>query len=671
MERHDTHALSDNSSSSNHSYQFDDKNKANRKSYQKNFMNDGNINKQLNNQIKKINELLNKYNINSEKIQKRRSSMKNIKRNRNRNSLQEEIKPQYFKSSFNNNNNNIDNDYYTSSNKDKEGKYIFNEIQTKNSVIDREDRKNDDSNKNRDSFIKGNAINDNDPIIKENKEIKNNNDLDKKPNKKDMLIYSLTYKNVSRETRFNNIKKNNDDKIKKIDEKHKLLIYHQVYKSHNLIREIEKPGRSFITKISKLIYRNPSFEDLSENPKLSLTVKNNFCFFTKQYVNTKTYKREINSKTYKKEIKLNNYQNQKFKKEADDEKIPSFSSIESSSSDTYSKPKSKTRKLEKNKVKIKSNNISKKKAKLYNYKSFKGQKSLSIKSKLSKDKSDETKKNIAKKKKNIKNYKKKLNNITDRKLNGININIRKNSLGNKYYEKINNLENEIDNKYEKIKMKNKNLKDIEFKKFLEEEQAKRKAQIINYIKKSGINSYNFFYPKELSPLFSTFKNKYTIYPTLNVNRKNSIEIGAHNNVIVNSKQYSIIKSNLQNDNSSMIEFKDNPHIIERHYGIEKDCPLCRAFQMRKLKNKNRSSINYNKLMRYKNSIITNKNASIGEIGSARIKTPKIFNFVNPNNEISALSINRTKKNYSIQKNEYIDEFPFFKENAILNDYLNQ
>ena len=670
MERHDTHALSDNSSSSNHSYQFDDKNKANRKSYQKNFMNDGNINKQLNNQIKKINELLNKYNINSEKIQKRRSSMKNIKRNRNRNSLQEEIKPQYFKSSFNNNNN-IDNDYYTSSNKDKEGKYNFNEIQTKNSVIDREDRKNDDSNKNRDSFIKGNPINDNDPIIKENKEIKNNNDLDKKSNKKDMLIYSLTYKNVSRETRFNNIKKNNDDKIKKIDEKHKLLIYHQVYKSHNLIREIEKPGRSFITKISKLIYRNPSFEDLSENPKLSLTVKNNFCFFTKQYVNTKTYKREINSKTYKKEIKLNNYQNQKFKKEADDEKIPSFSSIESSSSDTYSKPKSKTRKLEKNKVKIKSNNISKKKAKLYNYKSFKGQKSLSIKSKLSKDKSDETKKNIAKKKKNIKNYKKKLNNITDRKLNGININIRKNSLGNKYYEKINNLENEIDNKYEKIKMKNKNLKDIEFKKFLEEEQAKRKAQIINYIKKSGINSYNFFYPKELSPLFSTFKNKYTIYPTLNVNRKNSIEIGAHNNVIVNSKQYSIIKSNLQNDNSSMIEFKDNPHIIERHYGIEKDCPLCRAFQMRKLKNKNRSSINYNKLMRYKNSIITNKNASIGEIGSARIKTPKIFNFVNPNNEISALSINRTKKNYSIQKNEYIDEFPFFKENAILNDYLNQ
>lgn len=664
MERHDTHALSDNSSSSNHSYQFDDKNKAYRKSYQKNFMNDANINKQLNNQIAKINDLLNKYNINSDQSQKRRSSMKSIKgnRNRHRNSLQEEIKSQFFKSSFNNNNINIGQDYYTSSNKDKDGKYNLNSAQTKNSNIDIEDRKNDIPSKNRDSFLKGNEINNNDFIIKENKEIKDNNDdLDKKSNKKDMLIYSLSYKKVSRETRFNNIKKNKDNKIKKIDEKQKLLIYHQVYKSHNLIREIEKPGRSFITKISKLIYRNPSFEDLSENPKLSLTVKNNFCFITKQHINTKTYKREI---------KLNNYQNQKFKKEADDEKIPSFSSIESSSSDTYSKPKSKSKKLEKNKVKIKSNNISKKKTKLFNYKSFKGQKSLSVKSKLSKDKSDETKKGMAKKKKNIKYYKKKLNNITDKKLDGININIRKNSLSNKYYGKINNLESEIDNKYEKIKMKNRNLKDNDFKKFLEEEQTKRKAQIINYIKKSGINSYNFFYPKELSPLFSTFKNKYTIYPTLNINRKNSIEIGAHNNVIVNSKQYSIIKSNLQNDNISMSEFRDNQHIIERHYGIEKDCPLCRAFQMRKLKNKNRSSINYNKLMKYKNSIISNKNSSIGELGSARIKTPSIFSFVNPNNEISDLSRNRAK-NYCMQKKEYIDEFPYFKENEILNDYLSQ
>jgi len=652
MERHDTHALSDNSSSSNHSYQLDDKNKAYRKSIQKNAMKDNTINKQLDNQIKKINELINKYDINSDKNKKRRASMKSIKGNRN--SIQAELKSQFFKSCFNNNNINIENEYFTSSNKDKECKYNLNSIQTKNSIIDKEDRKNDIPNKNKDSFIKGNEINDNDLTIKENKEIRDNNDL----NKKDMLIYSLSYKKINKETRFNNIKKNKDDKIKKIDEKQKLLIYQHVYKSHNLIREIEKPGRSFITKISKLIYRN-SFDD-SDNQKLSLTVKNNFCFITKQNINTKTYKRDI---------KFNNYQNQKIKKEVDDEKIPSFSSIESSSSDTYSKPKSKKKKMEKNKMKIKSNNISKKKAKLYSYKSIKGQKGMSLISKLSKDKIDETKKDLTKKKKNIKYNKKKLNNIIGKKFDGININIRKNSLSNKYYEKINNLENEIDNKYEKIKMKSKNSKDItnnDIKKLLEKEQIKRKAQIINYIKKSGINSYNFFYPKEISPLFSTFKNKYTIYPTLNVNRKNSIEIGAHNNVIVNSKQYSIIKSNIQNDNLSLIEFKDNQHIIERHYGIEKDCPLCRAFQMKKLKNKNRSSVNYNKLMRYNNSIVNNKNASIGELGSARIKTHNIFSFANSNNEITSLS-----RNYSIKKNEYIDEFPFFKENAFLNDYLSQ
>lgn len=655
MERHDTHALSDNSSSSNHSYQFDDKNKGYRKSYQKNDMNDYNINKQLDNQIMKINELLNKYKVNTEQNPKRRSSMKDIKKNRI--NSQGDIKSQLFKSSFNTNS--IGNNYYTIGDKDKEGKYNLNSIQTKNSMIDREDRKNDVPNKIRDSFIKRNEINNNEFIIKENRRIKDNNDLLKKINKKDNLIYSLSYKSVNRETRFNNIKKFKDDKIKKLDEKKKLLIYKQVYKSHNLIREIEKPGRSFITKISKLINQNPSVENLPEKPKLSLTIKNNFCFITKQHVN---------AKNYKKDIKFNNYQ--KSKKEGEDEKIPSFSSIESSSSDTYSKRKSKSKKMEKNKVKIKSNNISKKKTKLFNYKSFKGQKTLSVQSKLSKDKSDETKKSLPKKKKNIKYFKKKLNNITDKKLDGININIRKNNLMNKYYGKINKLENQVDNKNENIKAKNKNTKNNDFKKFLEEEQTKRKAQIINYIKKSGINSYNFFYPKELSPLFSTFKHKYTIYPTLDINRKNSVEIGAHNNVIVNSKQYSIIKSNLQSDNESMNELKDNPHIIERHYGIEKDCPLCRAFQMKKIKNKNRSSFNYIKLMKYKNSNLTNKNGSIGELGSARIKTPKIFSFVNSNNEMSALSRNRTR-NFSIKKSEYIDEFPFLKENAFLNDYLSQ
>ena len=38
-----------------------------------------------------------------------------------------------------------------------------------------------------------------------------------------------------------------------------------------------------------------------------------------------------------------------------------------------------------------------------------------------------------------------------------------------------------------------------------------------------MNSYNFFYPKEPSPLLSIFKNQYSVYPTLNINRRSSLE----------------------------------------------------------------------------------------------------------------------------------------------------
>ena len=43
------------------------------------------------------------------------------------------------------------------------------------------------------------------------------------------------------------------------------------------------------------------------------------------------------------------------------------------------------------------------------------------------------------------------------------------------------------------------------------------------MKKQGMNSYNFFYPKEPSPLLGIFKNKCSVYPTLNMNRKSLIE----------------------------------------------------------------------------------------------------------------------------------------------------
>ena len=72
MERHDTHALSGYSSSSNnHSYDFENKkkNKNNKKLISRNIQ-DG-LNEQLTSiQLKKINSILNKYNIHSEQTPK-------------------------------------------------------------------------------------------------------------------------------------------------------------------------------------------------------------------------------------------------------------------------------------------------------------------------------------------------------------------------------------------------------------------------------------------------------------------------------------------------------------------------------------------------------------------------------------------------------------------------
>ena len=87
------------------------------------------------------------------------------------------------------------------------------------------------------------------------------------------------------------------------------------------------------------------------------------------------------------------------------------------------------------------------------------------------------------------------------------------------------------------KDKDKENNELDFKKFIEEQKIKRSNQIRNFIKKQGMNSYNFFYPKEPSPLLGLFKNKYSIYPTLNINRKSSIEKGEHKFKEVNKTNY--------------------------------------------------------------------------------------------------------------------------------------
>ena len=264
--------------------------------------------------------------------------------------------------------------------------------------------------------------------------------------KNDNFKFSITYRNYIRDTRFNNIQKNIDDEIKRKNKenKNKLLIYKPVNIEGNLIREIKKPPISFITKIFKSLYDlNNNQNEKEEIPGLLLSVKNNYCFCTKQY---------IKNKEYAKKLKIIKYQ--KVKEEMNDEKIPTFSSINTSSSNSLygTKSKSKNKKKQsKNKNKIKPKNIGKKKQTAF--KNTKYQRSISVYSKVSKEKSDEGKKSVNKKKVfKIAKVKKKPTYISDKKLLGINKNIRKYSVVNRYRGKFSNIQKDMEKNIENEKI---------------------------------------------------------------------------------------------------------------------------------------------------------------------------------------------------------------------------
>ena len=688
MERHDTHALSSNTSSSgNHSYEFENKNKNknNRKSYPKNIpVNLNGESTELNEQIDKINSILNKYNIHSEQTQKNNKIIKS----RN-NKEEKEIKIENLKNLLNNKN--FSGDNIISNIKDKDTDDIYN-INNKYNIFNSNKDKDDELAKEKRDIKRAsiNSINNN-KINSQNKNdinIFNNVNKDKENQfKKGKLIYSMIYKN-NKETRFNNIQKVIDEenkkklKLKKLNDKDKLLLYQQVYKSGNLLREIKKPGKSFITKIFKEIkgiYQNNinmNSSNIDKIPNLLLTAKNDRFFCTKQSMSIKEYNRELKFQKYK-----------KYKKDIDNEKIPSFSSINTSSSNSYiskSKNKSKSKKKTKKEKSKNTKNISLKKSGLY-YKRYKPQKSISIISKLSKEKNEDEKK-LSKKKKNLKifNIKKKKNNTKEEKLKGINRNIRKYNIMNKNNEKFNEIQDEINKFNENEKYNNKERED--FKKFLQAQRMKRNKQIMKYMKKNGINSYNFFYPKEPSPLLGTFKDKYNIYPTLNMERKNSVDVGPNNNIIINTRQFYKVKYNLKkhsskNNNQSKeynhihehdIEHDNNEnnndiYIFDKHYGLEKDCPLCRAFQMKKLLDQN-NTMNFIKSMKYKKLKLNDKNMSMVGFSSNRLLSPNSFSLINLNGkDYTNLSRNR---NSSAREGEYIDVYPSIRKNIFLNEYFN-
>ena len=683
MERHDTHAVSSYSrSSNNHSYDFDNNHSKKSKKINSKKLNLRNVREinepQLSNiQLKKINSILNKYNIVSEQSQKNEELSKHQKKTEN-NKEEQEIKLDKNILTTKNNagdpnrakrkdSKKIKKKKTKDSNKDKENNKYIKEKGKEENKDNKEEQKKEENKKEEEKIEE----------IYKKEETTKNDDL-KYENEK--LKYYVSYRKNIKDTRFNNIQKILDDenkkkiKLKKLNNRNKenLLIYKEVnVKQDNLVREIKKPPISFITKIFKgLDQQLEEKNQMEENSGLLLTVKNNYGFYTKQFVRNKEYNKKI------KQIKY-----QKMKEEIKDEKIPTFSSINTSSSNSLFKTKSKSKskkKTFKSKNKIKPKSFGKKKQNLFP-KSTKPQRSISVYSKVSKEKSDEGKKNTSKKRKIIiPNIKKKQTYVSDKKITGVNKDIRKYSVVNRYNGKFSNIQKDIDKKDENKKINENNNekenRELDFKKFLEQQKIKKSRQIKNYIKKNGINSYNFFYPKEPSPLLGTFKNKYSIYPTLYLDRKNSVDIGANNNIIINHRHFYKVrcrprkgktfyeKENSTKENDYLHNLNKNKnnniHLVDKHYGLEKDCPICRAFQMKKL-NDDFNSVNYIKSMKYKKLKI-NENMP-------RLLSPNSFGFINER-DYSSLSRNR---NSSARKSEYIDEYSQIRRNFVaVFDYFN-
>lgn len=553
-QRHNTHALSSyNSSSDNHSYN----NENNKKKKKRSILSDDIIKKNeqiYNNNMNKINAILSKYNIilnlstnpPEKKISKKKKiilnnddvSSKTIKKKRN---LQ--IKNENTLSASNSiiNAKSSSNNKIVIINKDKTAKKI-------------EEQKNNDNN----SYNKLNeALN------------QNNN------SKKDFLLYRKSTK----ETRFNNIQKNlidEENKIKqkkKFNSKNKLLFYQQENNSRHLLRSIKKSEISFITKESKILYMSS---------ELKYNVKNNICFYTKKIIKPEEFIQ------FEKKIKKEKYEKLKNEVLPEEEKIPTFSSIDSSSSNnTLTKIKSKGKSKSKLKSKKKKTHIKqkqkipqkKKKLVLPKYTNINRPiRSISLRSKFSSE-SNQTQKtnnlnNKIPKRSNQRKY-----SIISRLQDMNKKEIRKNIISSKDLRKKeenktpfkNNLLDINKPTEENAQDKDKENREKDFKKFLDEQNKKKKNQIIKFIKKQGMNSYNYFYPKEPSPLLSLFKNKYSVYPTLNINRRSSLD-----NIKKNfySATYRNDKKNIKKlmEEKAMIKI----HIKEKHYGNEKDCPICRS-----------------------------------------------------------------------------------------------
>ena len=707
-EPHITHALQSISNSSNH-HSYDLGNSSKIKIIKKK---DKQIKTPLaNRQLMKINNILNKYNLllNSNKNE----TIKNNKKLKNNALTNIAI--------------NIENDSNLLNNEERSSRKLKKKLSLKNNFNKKINLKDASFNFQSDNFVN---------IFQNNKEQKNeekkiyseNRENSKLENNKSNLKFGLSFRKINKETRFNNINFE-EGRIKKKfnnDKKQKLLIYHQLNDSKNLLRKINKPEVSFITKIAK----NIKYHDINGNSflfsDLNFSVKNKLCFITKKIQGLKKFKKEKErEKRNSPDKKLITKKNERIKKEDEEEKISTFSSINTSSSNSIknTKPKGRAKKrlksrknMGKQKPKIKSKNLGKKKA-LFPKTRLRA---ISIHSRISNNEKSEGKKTFTSRKslapliQNMKNKSFKDNNNSnkfEKQALHTNKENRKYSFISRYHDKFlkknkneesdiissksirninkfsspfkNNLLNinknteEENNKLNnnstiKDKDKDKINHELDFKKFLEEQKIKRKNQIRNFIKRKGMNSYNFFYPKEPSPLLGVFKNKYSVYPSLNSNRKNSMEFEEKKNLrkldidlikkkLLNkrSKSYlSIRQINRENDKKN-INIKTK-HFKEKHYGNERDCPICRTLKYKNEKNEE-SETNCTRTSKY------NKLKSL--IKYAGMFSPKSQRSRSTLNDLGIISRNKNPKNRdNIFENE---SFRIKRNFNVLFDYFLQ
>ena len=660
-QRHNTHALSSyNSSSNNHSYDFDNKTKTDK--YIKPISIKENMIQISNNQINKVNDILNKYNLISEISSNKEE--KNLSKIKKRSTLSDiQYSPRLKKKKNNNNSSSILNEVNSKiipSSKDKDKHEVKLEEQKTEEFINN---------------------------------INNNKFTDSSKNDNKMKEF-LTYKNNNRETRFNNIQKYIEDENKMKEKlkgrrKSKLFMYQQMNNSRNLVRSIKKPEISFITKIFKNFTMSVT-KNYDMFSGLKLNVKNNLCFYTKKIIRREEFVIV--------EKKMNKEKYEKLKKEVEAEKIPTFSSINTSSSNnsiSKLKIKAKTKlksnlkkKTHKHKTLINKKNIKRKK--LFLPKFNKPLRSISVHSRFS---NESNKTRLTPKIPNMKHKYRKSNKLR----NNVGKDTRKYSIITRLQEKFFNkkassntnipnsssLRNYMNSKSpfknnllninkiteEGNKDKDKEIGENDFQKFLEEQKIKRNKQIRNFIKKQGMNSYNFFYPKEPSPLLSVFKNQCSVYPTLNINRRSSLEKEEKKLTKEVNKTNDLYSTTYRHEKISLKKIREQKekerkkeinkmHVIEKHYGNERDCPICRLFKLRReeneeLNNNNNNSSNnnyiksikYNKLKAYdKYSGMLSPNPHTG------INLKKDFELMSRNRINSARAIGLSKEDQTINKN---------------------